>query len=65
MEMCGFNSSKPIIMVIGGSLGAAGINTLVREALPQLLADYQIVHICGKEKIDNLLLNKEGYKQFE
>lgn len=65
MEMCGFNNSKPIIMVIGGSLGAAGINTLVREALPQLLADYQIVHICGKEKIDNLLLNKEGYKQFE
>lgn len=65
MEMCGFNSSKPIVMVIGGSLGAAGINTLVREALPQLLADYQIVHICGKEKIDNLLLNKEGYKQFE
>ncbi len=65
MEMCGFNNSKPVIMVIGGSLGAAGINTLVREALNQLLADYQIVHICGKEKIDNLLLNKEGYKQFE
>ncbi len=65
IEMCGFNNSKPVIMVIGGSLGAAGINTLVREALNQLLADYQIVHICGKEKIDNLLLNKEGYKQFE
>lgn len=65
LEMCGFNNSKPVIMVIGGSLGAAGVNKLVREALPQLLADYQVVHICGKEKIDNLLLNKEGYKQFE
>lgn len=65
LDMCGFNNGKPVIMVIGGSLGAAGINKLVREALPQLLEDFQIVHICGKEKIDNLLLNKDGYKQFE
>jgi UDP-N-acetylglucosamine--N-acetylmuramyl-(pentapeptide) pyrophosphoryl-undecaprenol N-acetylglucosamine transferase len=65
MELCGFNTSKPVIMVIGGSQGAAGINTLVRDALPALLEDFQIVHICGKEKIDNLLLNTKGYKQFE
>ena len=65
LSMCGFHGGKPVIMVIGGSLGAAGVNSLVREALPQLLDDFQIVHICGKEKIDNLLLNKEGYKQFE
>lgn len=65
LSMCGFNTSKPVIMVIGGSLGAAGINKLVREALPSLLEDFQVVHICGKEKIDNLLLNTKGYKQFE
>lgn len=63
--MCGFNTAKPVIMVIGGSLGAAEVNKLVREALPKLLEDFQIVHICGKDKIDNLLLNTEGYKQFE
>ncbi len=65
LSMCGFHSGKPVIMVIGGSLGAAGINSLVREALPKLLEDFQIVHICGKEKIDNLLLSTDGYKQFE
>ena len=65
LELCGFHSSKPVIMVIGGSLGAAGINKLIREALPKLLEDFQIVHVCGKEKIDNLLLNTKGYKQFE
>ncbi len=65
LSMCGFHSGKPVIMVIGGSLGAAGVNTLVREALPKLLEDFQVVHICGKEKIDNLLLSTEGYKQFE
>ncbi len=65
LSMCGFHSGKPVIMVIGGSLGAAGVNTLVREALPKLLEDFQVVHICGKEKIDNLLLSTDGYKQFE
>ncbi len=65
LEMCGFTTAKPVIMVIGGSLGAAEVNKLVREALPKLLEDFQIVHICGKDKIDNLLLKTDGYKQFE
>lgn len=65
LKMCGFSANKPVIMVIGGSLGAANVNKAVRDALPQLLKDFQIVHICGKDKIDNLLLNTPGYRQFE
>lgn len=65
LDMCKFTANKPIIMVIGGSLGAASINKAVRDALPKLLDDFQIVHICGKDKIDNMLLHKEGYIQFE
>ena len=64
-EVCGFTSNKPVIMVIGGSLGSVAINKVVREALPSLLHDFQVVHICGKEKIDNLLLTTKGYHQFE
>ena len=64
-DMCNFTSNKPVIMVIGGSLGAEAINKTVRDALPQLLEDFQIVHICGKDKVDNLMLQIEGYKQFE
>ena len=64
-EVCGFTANKPVIMVIGGSLGSAAINKAVREALPKLLEDFQVVHICGKEKIDNLLLTTKGYHQFE
>ena len=59
-EVCGFTSNKPVIMVIGGSLGSVAINKAVREALPTLLQDFQVVHICGKEKIDNLLLTTKG-----
>ena len=64
-KLCGFDSSKPVIMVIGGSLGSAAINQAVRDSLPALLNDFQIVHLCGKEKMDNLLLTTKGYKQFE
>lgn len=65
MEICHFSSGKPIVLVIGGSLGASGVNKLVRDALPQLLEDFQVAHICGKDKVDNLLLTTPGYKQFE
>lgn len=65
LDLCGFSANKPVIMVIGGSLGAANVNKAVREALPKLLEKFQVVHLCGKDKMDNLLLNTPGYKQFE
>lgn len=65
LDMCGFTANKPVVMVIGGSLGAANVNKAVRDALPYLLEDFQVVHICGKDKIDNLLLTTSGYRQFE
>ena len=65
LDMCGFSANKPVIMVIGGSLGAASVNKAVRETLPLLSEDFQIVHLCGKGKIDNLYLSTPGYKQFE
>ncbi|MDE6945257.1 MAG: undecaprenyldiphospho-muramoylpentapeptide beta-N-acetylglucosaminyltransferase [Lachnospiraceae bacterium] len=64
-KLCGFDSSKPVIMVVGGSQGSAAINQAVRNVLPELLTDFQVVHLCGKEKMDNLLLTTPGYKQFE
>lgn len=65
LDLCGFSANHPVIMVIGGSLGAVNVNKAVREALPKLLMDFQVVHLCGKGKVDNLLLNTAGYKQFE
>lgn len=65
LNMCGFSANIPVVMVFGGSLGAANVNKAVRDALPRLLTDFQVVHLCGKDKVDNLLLNTPGYKQFE
>lgn len=64
-KFCGFDETKPVIMVIGGSQGAKAINDCVRESLPKLLPDFNIIHICGKDKMDNMLINTPGYTQFE
>ena len=54
-----------VILVIGGSLGSVRVNEAVREILPQLLEKYQIIHLCGKDKVDESLKGTEGYVQFE
>lgn len=62
---CGFNTEKPVLMIIGGSLGALHINEAVRRILPNLLERYQIIHICGKGKVDKSFEETTGYRQFE
>ena len=65
LELCGFDEEKPVLLVIGGSLGAVHINDQVRAVLDELLKDFQIIHICGKGNLDESLSNKQGYIQFE
>lgn len=65
LDFLGFTANKPVLMVVGGSLGSAAVNSMVRDALPELLRRYQIVHLCGNGKVDEGLLGLEGYVQFE
>ncbi|MDP4178504.1 MAG: undecaprenyldiphospho-muramoylpentapeptide beta-N-acetylglucosaminyltransferase, partial [Bacillota bacterium] len=64
-KICGFGNDKPILLVIGGSLGARTINNTVRECLEDLLRKYNIIHICGKNNLYKKYDKKDGYKQFE
>lgn len=64
-EFCGFTREKPVLMVIGGSLGAASVNENIRKILPELLKDFQVIHLCGKGKTDESLNQTNGYVQFE
>lgn len=65
LNLCHFTSDKPIIMVVGGSTGAVHVNTAVRAILPELLKNFQVVHLCGKGKMDDNFKNIDGYIQFE
>lgn len=60
-----FVRARPVVLVMGGSLGAKSINAAVREALPALLKDFQVIHICGKGNLDESLGSLRGYKQVE
>ena len=65
LEFCRFTADKPVLMVIGGSLGSANVNSAIRGILPELLKTFQVIHLCGKDKLDPSLENTEGYVQFE
>ncbi len=55
----------PYIMVIGGSLGAQHVNEAVRKTLPGLLKKYNVIHLCGKGKLDPTLNMQPGYMQYD
>lgn len=65
LKFAGLSTGKPVILVIGGSQGSAAINQAVRAILSQILTKYQVIHICGKDNLDNSLKNRAGYAQFE
>ena len=65
LKFTGLNDKKPVILVIGGSLGAVAVNEAVRRVLPELLKDFQVIHLCGRNKIDPSLNNIDGYVQYE
>lgn len=65
LDFCGFTTNKPVILVIGGSTGSVVVNEAVRTILPTLLDKFQIIHLCGKDKVDPKFYNTPGYIQFE
>lgn len=64
-QILGFSSRLPILTIMGGSLGAKKINEAVRASIDRLTANYQIVHLCGRDHIDETLIMNSRYRQFE
>ncbi|MBQ7677212.1 MAG: undecaprenyldiphospho-muramoylpentapeptide beta-N-acetylglucosaminyltransferase [Lachnospiraceae bacterium] len=65
LRTLGFSEEKPILMIMGGSIGSVFINTALRDALDELLPDFQIIHLCGKGNLDPSKDGIPGYRQFE
>ena len=65
LRFTGLSPDKPVILVMGGSLGATAVNEAVRGILPQLLKDYHVIHLCGKGKVDPSMNGLLGYVQYE
>ena len=65
LEFTSLSGKKPVIAIMGGSLGSVIVNDAVRAILPELLPDFDIIHLCGKGKLDESLNGTEGYCQYE
>ena len=65
LKLFGFDGNKPVLMMMGGSSGAQSVNKALRDALPQLLPDFDVAHLCGRGNLDASLEGTPGYAQIE
>ncbi len=59
------NGDLPTILVIGGSQGALHVNEQIRRVLPRILEKYNLIHLCGKGKVDPTMDSLDGYVQYD
>ena len=57
MTEFGLDDSLPVILVTGGSQGAAPLNDVVVGALPALLEFAQVIHLTGDTELGRVLFN--------
>ena len=65
LSLCNFNDKKPCLLIIGGSQGATALNACVRQALDTLCEHYQVIHLCGRGKVNNSFSVRADYHQLE
>ena len=65
LTACKFTGEKPVLLMMGGSLGAVKLNNCLREILPELTKTFDVIHLCGKGNLDGHLREQDGYMQFE
>ena len=65
LVLFGFDGRKPVLLMMGGSSGAQSVNAALRAALPALLPDFDVAHLCGRGNLDAALEGTPGYRQIE
>lgn len=65
LKRFGFDESRPVLMVMGGSTGAQAINQALWQALPMLTDNFQILHLCGKGNTNSSFAGTRNYVQRE
>ena len=55
------STTHPTLLVLGGSQGSQAINEAVRDALPRLLRELQVIHVVGPAKLTDIGATPIGY----
>lgn len=53
-EFFELEGSTPVVVIFGGSQGAQTINSVVLDALPQLIEKYEVIHQTGTANIEEV-----------
>ncbi len=68
LSFLGLAGEKPVLAVMGGSKGARFVNETIRGNLEALCAKFDIVHMCGKDNVEDSERTKafaDSYRQYE
>ncbi len=68
LSFLGLTGEKPVLAVMGGSKGARFVNETIRGNLEALCAKFDIVHMCGKDNVEDSERTKafaDSYRQYE
>jgi len=61
----GFDQSKPLLLILGGSQGAVRINEFIVKNLPEITQSFQVMHQTGYgqfEGVQKLTAGQQNYK---
>ena len=61
----GINTTKPILLITGGSMGSLVINECVRQSLHELMKYYYVLHLVGKGNFHKGFDCLRDYRQVE
>lgn len=61
----GISSTKPVLLIAGGSLGAKTLNEFIFANIDELTKHYFVLHLVGKGNLNKSLISHHGYKQIE
>jgi UDP-N-acetylglucosamine--N-acetylmuramyl-(pentapeptide) pyrophosphoryl-undecaprenol N-acetylglucosamine transferase len=65
LSFCNLSSGKPVLLVMGGSLGAGALNDAVDASLDALIQNFSIIHLRGRGNLQPGLASMPDYAQFE
>lgn len=65
MTFCGFKEIRPTLLIIGGSSGSVRVNEAVWSCIEDITKKYNVIHLCGKGKMNDSYKNVPNYVQFE
>ena len=65
LALCGLSGKKPILLIMGGSLGARALNDAADASLDILTRDFSVIHLRGRGNLRSQWNGRADYAQFE